>query len=174
MARGDEGFVRRWSRLKRLGGHGLSAEAAAREEGGVAPADDPRKFVPKDLDLPDIGTLHKDSDFTAFLRKAVPEHLQRLALRKLWRADPIFSVIDGLDDYDEDYRAAMDVAAALAQEGRKAAKKLAGAEDKKEEGPVREELPPEAPAEAEDDTDEIAEDEPLEVASEGSEKPPLS
>ncbi len=173
MARGDEGFVRRWSRLKRLGGDGLSDEAAAREEGGVAPADDSSKFVPKDLDLPDIGTLHKDSDFTAFLRKAVPEHLQRLALRKLWRADPIFSVIDGLDDYDENFRA-MDVAAALMQEGRKAVKKLAGAEDKKEEEPVTEELPPEAPAEAEDDSDEVAEDEPLEVASEGSEKPSTS
>ncbi len=54
-------------------------------------------------DLPDIETLDQDSDFTPFLKDGVPEELRRLALRKLWMSDPAFSVLDGLNDYDDDY-----------------------------------------------------------------------
>ena len=37
------------------------------------------------------------------MRPGVPEHLRTLALRKLWRSDPIFSTLDGLVEYGEDY-----------------------------------------------------------------------
>ena len=38
--------------------------------------------------LPDIDSLDKDSDYTVFMGEGVPEHLKRLALRKLWLSDP--------------------------------------------------------------------------------------
>ena len=47
--------------------------------------------------------LDKDSDYTPFLADGVPQDLARMALRKLWRSDPVFAFRDGLDDYDEDY-----------------------------------------------------------------------
>lgn len=189
MAGGDEGFLRRWSRLKREGGKSAPEKAEARPgtppamggEGGAAQAGDPGTLAPKDLNLPDIDSLDKDSDFTAFLRKGVPERLQRLALRKLWQSDPVFSIIDGLDDYDDDFQTIMEEGTAAMQKARKAAKKLAAADDDQAEAPASEEPAPAASADAEDeieeiadaegDTEEVAEDEPAEAASEGSEKP---
>jgi hypothetical protein len=43
------------------------------------------------------------SSFTQFLQRNVPEALKRRALRKLWRLDPVFANLDGLNNYDEDY-----------------------------------------------------------------------
>ena len=54
-------------------------------------------------DLPDIASLDASSDFTVFMRPGVPAHLRTLALRKLWRSDPVFSKLDGLVEYGEDY-----------------------------------------------------------------------
>ena len=49
-------------------------------------------------------SLGKDDDFTVFLKRGVPELLRKTALRKLWRTDPVFANVDGLNDYDEDFR----------------------------------------------------------------------
>lgn len=74
----------------------------------VAPADryeDPiAPNEPPPVDLPTPETLDKDSDFSAFLKDGVPEALRRRALRVLWRSDPVLANLDGLNDYDEDYR----------------------------------------------------------------------
>ncbi len=50
-----------------------------------------------------IETLEYDSDFTVFMSDKVPQTLKRMALRKLWRSNPILANVDGLNDYDEDY-----------------------------------------------------------------------
>ena len=55
------------------------------------------------LGLPDPETLTVGDDFTAFLSKAVPEHLRRVALRRLWGSNPVLANLDGLVDYDEDF-----------------------------------------------------------------------
>jgi len=55
-------------------------------------------------DLPDIDTLTAESDFTPFLQKGVPEDLARAALRKLWLSNTVFANLDGLNDYDENFR----------------------------------------------------------------------
>ena len=39
------------------------------------------------------------------MRNGVPAELRRLALRRLWRSNPVFANLDGLNDYDEDYSA---------------------------------------------------------------------
>lgn len=59
--------------------------------------------VLEELELPDPDTLKPGDDFTAFLRDAVPEHLRRRALRRLWRSNPVLANLDGLNDYDGDY-----------------------------------------------------------------------
>jgi Protein of unknown function (DUF3306) len=108
----DEGFLRRWSRRK---AEARRAPATAIEDPSVAAeaapapreqAAEPAKSasVPIDpKDLPDIESLDASSDFTVFMRPGVPEHLRTLALRKLWRSDPIFNELDGLVEYGEDY-----------------------------------------------------------------------
>ena len=56
-----------------------------------------------ELGLPDPDDLMQGDDFAAFLSKAVPEHLRKRALRKLWRSNPVLACVDGLNDYDDDY-----------------------------------------------------------------------
>jgi hypothetical protein len=111
----DEGFLRRWSRRK---AEARSAPTPAMQDSSVpdeavqtVPASreqppEPEKGAPAPIDpkdLPDIESLDASSDFTVFMRPGVPEHLRTLALRKLWRSDPIFNKLDGLVEYGEDY-----------------------------------------------------------------------
>ncbi|VAW11863.1 hypothetical protein MNBD_ALPHA09-1473 [hydrothermal vent metagenome] len=53
----------------------------------------------------DIDTADYDTDFTPFLLDGVPEALRRRALKALWRTNPALANVDGLNDYDEDFRA---------------------------------------------------------------------
>ena len=57
------------------------------------------------MTFPMLKPSNESSDYTPFLKDGVPEKLKRLALRKLWKSNPAFGFIDGLDDYDEDYSA---------------------------------------------------------------------
>jgi hypothetical protein len=100
----DEGFLRRWSRLKREGGEERSAPAG---EAPPEPGGDERPLAePFDpATLPPIATLAADSDYTAFLAKGVPEELQRLALRKAWTSDPKIAAFRGFAEYDWDCNA---------------------------------------------------------------------
>ncbi|MDW4497644.1 DUF3306 domain-containing protein [Sulfitobacter sp. D35] len=77
-------------------------EAALRE---AELAERPDAEVLAELDLPDPDTLKAGDDFKAFLVKAVPRHIQRRALRKLWTSNPVLACVDGLNDYDDDYLA---------------------------------------------------------------------
>jgi hypothetical protein len=88
MAQNREPFLSRWSRRKRA-----SADAAA------AP---PAQAEGPPPELPPIDSLTPESDFSAFMHKKVDEKLRRAALAKLF-ADPAFNLVDGLDDYAEDY-----------------------------------------------------------------------
>ncbi len=108
MAGTDEHFLRRWSRLRQ--GDRPPKEQPVAEPTGESASPESTKASPEaggaegtPAELPDIESLDKDSDFTVFLKDGVPERLRGLALRKLWRSHPAFAVIDGLDDYDDDY-----------------------------------------------------------------------
>ncbi len=181
------GFLSRWSRRKRTGQQvrrsktapvlpeervrteerGYAAAAAARPQQEVAPAE--TSPVPQSApteaeerttglpDLPPIESLDKNSDYSVFLKQGVPEKLQRLALRKLWRFTA--GVPDGLDDYDEDYTIVEMVAEGVSS-GNKIRQAMAGTEDEKTsaEGQEAEQKPApcqaeEADAEAEKTTD---------------------
>ncbi|MBL96101.1 MAG: hypothetical protein CMF70_12445 [Magnetovibrio sp.] len=54
-------------------------------------------------ELPPIEKLDADSDYTVFLKENVPDFLRRRALNALWRSNPLFGFLDGMNDYDEDY-----------------------------------------------------------------------
>lgn len=55
------------------------------------------------LELQDPDTLEMGDDFSGFMAKAVPEHLRRKALRKLWLSNPTLANLDALVEYGEDY-----------------------------------------------------------------------
>lgn len=69
---------------------------------------DEEKIIAEEMNLPDIDTLEEESDYRAFMTDGVPDKLRRLALRKLWATNPLFGIRDGLNDYDEDFRALSD------------------------------------------------------------------
>ena len=124
-----EGFLSRWSRRKRAAEAGVPAAepeaapppvaatsapgvvAAPPAPGGVAappaapPAPAPEE-PPFDIStLPAIDSLTSASDFTAFLRKEVPEALKRAALRRAWSLDPAIRDFVGPADYAWDFNA---------------------------------------------------------------------
>ena len=120
-------FISRWSRRKRATKEedespstadrqpppSEAVAAAPAEPGG--PAGDTAGDTAGDAiaDLPDVETLDESSDFTAFLREGVPDGLRRQALRRLWRLNPVFANVDGLNDYDEDFTNAATVVEGL-------------------------------------------------------------
>lgn len=79
------------------------AEAELRQQQQLAEKSDAEILA--ELDLPDPDDLIKGDDFSAFMAKAVPEHIRKRALRKLWRSNPVLACLDGLNDYDDDYLA---------------------------------------------------------------------
>ena len=108
----DKGFLQRWSTRKMDADAGADADASQVEDepaAGEAPVDGDEAVEvvappPTDLaDLPDVDTLDADSDYTGFLGENVPADLAKMAMRKLWRSDPVLANIDGLNDYDEDF-----------------------------------------------------------------------
>ena len=108
MAERDETFLARWSRRKQA-----ARDAAPQPEPERTKRQDPapdqgagapdRTHETARPDLPDPATLDASSDFSAFLGRDVPVETHRAALRRLWRLDPIYNRLDGLDDYCEDF-----------------------------------------------------------------------
>ena len=106
-ARRPEGFLARWSRRKSEASEETRVAKAAPEldvPGGEAPqASQSSPVVDKtDADMPPLESLDENSDYSEFMSPAVSERLRRMALRKLFHL-PKFNVVDGLDDYADDY-----------------------------------------------------------------------
>jgi hypothetical protein len=128
----DDGFLGRWSRRKRgearpdttsetapetappaaapappSGGRSGPPPAPARPLGETPPPEESQDSGDPEVvaKLPDLDSLDEDTDFTVFLQDGVPEALRRQALRRLWRLNPVFANLDGLNDYDENYSA---------------------------------------------------------------------
>jgi hypothetical protein len=103
------------------------------------------------VDLPDIETLEKDSDYTPFLAEGVPEAIRKLALRKLWASDPVLANIDGLNDYDEDFTIIEAIKTFVAE----GTEKLKDAEDKIAEVDADGDILKEAEEVSKEDAEEI-------------------
>jgi hypothetical protein len=104
--RDDDRFLARWSRRKQAAREAARepqpAESEARLPDGAPEAEAPHQLT-EIAELPDPDTLDASSDFSVFLRRDVPLETHQKALRRLWRLDPIYNRIDGLDDYCEDF-----------------------------------------------------------------------
>ncbi|WP_404383783.1 DUF3306 domain-containing protein [Caenispirillum salinarum] len=105
MTESSKGFLARWSRLKTehdgplpAQPHANPAEAPPHEQ-----ADDDAPFDPETL--PPLELLDRDSDYSAFLHRKVPEALRRAALRKAWTSDPAITGYKPLVEYDWDCNA---------------------------------------------------------------------
>ncbi|WP_100639192.1 DUF3306 domain-containing protein [Marinobacter salexigens] len=106
-----ESRLQRWSRQK--------AEAARKQETPTPPVVEaepspeaqelavnealPEQEVLVKYGLPDPDSIVLGTDITGFMQKEIPELLRRKALRALWRSNPVLAVLDGLNDYDEDF-----------------------------------------------------------------------
>lgn len=88
-----EGFVERWSRVKR------EVVAGAVPPGTASPVVPDPDVLPS---LESIATQGLEADFSAFMQAGVEEGVRRAAVQQLFR-QPIFNVMDGLDVYIEDF-----------------------------------------------------------------------
>lgn len=164
----DEEFLKRWSRnklTKEDKADGLDDIPQNGDEQAVLPNvpgdanEDGQSEAPPEL--PDIETLDGDSDYTPFLGENVPEDLARMALKKLWRSNPVFANLDGLNDYDEDY-SKLGMVKMVVETAYKVGKGIVNEEDEDESTAELEEVVEED--EVEDEVDEIVADEEPEIA----------
>jgi len=103
----EQGFVQRWSKRKRestsdvnnnlennnIIDHAISESITA----------DSEPLVHKtDADMLPLEQLNEGSDYSDFLSPDVSHAVRKLALRKLFHL-PLFNIVDGLDDYAEDF-----------------------------------------------------------------------
>ncbi|WP_300035087.1 DUF3306 domain-containing protein [uncultured Roseobacter sp.] len=101
-----------WERRKAA----VAAEAQAEEKSAENAAAQSREaeYAGRDdtellasLNLPDPATLKEGDDFSVFMAQEVPERFRKIALRKLWRSNPVLANVDGLNEYDDDYTIGM-------------------------------------------------------------------
>jgi hypothetical protein len=102
-------FLERWSRRKveaRAGDASADDSDAVStspvETGADAPQVHQQEPVLTDADMPPVETLNAESDFSPFMSPGVSDGLRQKALRILFR-NPACNMVDGLNDYDEDY-----------------------------------------------------------------------
>ncbi|WP_457646041.1 DUF3306 domain-containing protein [Profundibacter sp.] len=98
----------RWSRRRAAVQAEAEAEALAQQQAVIAErqaelAEKTDAEILAELDLPDPETLQPSDDFTGFMQAAVPERIRKLALRRLWRSNPVLANVDNLVDYGEDF-----------------------------------------------------------------------
>lgn len=99
-----EGFASRWSRMKQEERVEKTLPTVELEQ---EPEIDHSKQQEElnqlsDTDMPALETLSESSDYSGFLSAKVTEAVRKAALRKMFHL-PAFNVVDGLDDYAEDY-----------------------------------------------------------------------
>ena len=97
----DETFSGRWSRRKTEARAPEAEPPAAPDVAESEPGESEEDIVAA---LPPVEELEAESDYTPFLDRRVPRDLRRMALRKLWISDPVLANLDGLNDYDDDFR----------------------------------------------------------------------
>ena len=115
-------FLSRWARRKRLARSGADPDAEpetsplprkppagsapagadATPAGGEEPAPEPGSEL-TDEDMPALDSIDENTDMSGFFSEKVSQAVKKAALRKFFHS-PVFNVVDGLDDYDDDFR----------------------------------------------------------------------
>ena len=118
----DDPFLSRWARRKRTARAGGDPDAVAGEVSGgqaelaipaptsadmPAVVDDNEAEAstddPTDDDMPPVESINEDTDMSGFFSPKVSQALKKAALKKFFHS-PMFNIVDGLDDYDDDFR----------------------------------------------------------------------
>ena len=109
---GEGGFLSRWSARKNqiAKGEDVPDEVPAPEiaEGAVIEDEEDAALTDAELlkkyDLPDPEAVTEESGLEQFLNgKGLPGRVRQMALRRLWRLNPLFGVVDDMVEYGEDY-----------------------------------------------------------------------
>lgn len=106
-----EPFLNRWARRKSVARTGGDADTAADEspvEGqeitdAAAAGEDSQAPELTDEDMPILDSIDENTDMSGFFSPKVTRAVKKAALRKFFHS-PVFNIVDGLDDYDEDFR----------------------------------------------------------------------
>lgn len=106
-----ESRLQRWSRKKSEAGKQAEPAPPPSVESGLSPEEQelainqalPEQEVLEKYGLPDPDAIELGTDITGFMRNEIPDLLRRRALRALWKSNPVLAVLDGLNDYDEDF-----------------------------------------------------------------------
>lgn len=113
----DESFMGRWSRRKRLEAETVDQADPQTPENIsdgelVDDAVDAEISEERQLELDtnraaaeavDLEAIEYESDLSVFYKEGVPAFLKHAAMQKMWRTNPIFANVDGLNDYDQDF-----------------------------------------------------------------------
>ena len=109
---GEGGFLSRWSARKSqiAKGEDVPDEVPAPEiaEDDVVEDKEDATLTDAELlekyDLPDPEAVTEESGLEQFLNgKGLPGRVRQMALRRLWRLNPLFGVVDDMVEYGEDY-----------------------------------------------------------------------
>ena len=109
---GEGGFLSRWSARKSqiAKGEDVPDEVPAPEIAEDAAVEDDEDAALTDAellekyDLPDPETVTEESGLERFLNgEGLPGRVRQMALRRLWRLNPLFGVVDDMVEYGEDY-----------------------------------------------------------------------
>ena len=113
-----DAFLSRWARRKRVAYTGGDPDAVAGESSreGAEPAnpvsvnaespdvgEDAQPQELTDEDMPSVDSIDEDSDMSGFFSPKVSQAVKKAALKKFFHS-PLFNIVDGLDDYDDDFR----------------------------------------------------------------------
>ncbi len=85
----DDGFLGRWSRLKRAQAKPAPEPESVEDLPPEPPAPEPEMLSEEELAaLPRVEDLVEGSDIRAFLRAGVPRQLRNAAMRRMWMLTP--------------------------------------------------------------------------------------
>lgn len=86
-----DGFLTRWSRLKRAAAEPPKAVQPEPEEEPVDAPEERDAFDPASLEipLPSLDDLKPGDTLVAFMQKGVPQAIRNAAMRKMWALDPM-------------------------------------------------------------------------------------
>lgn len=174
-----DAFLSRWARRKRVARSGGDPDATRPESSApretLARANPDTANTPSesevgeereltDEDMPPLESIDENTDMSGFFSSKVSREVKKAALRKFFHS-PAFNIVDGLDDYDDDFRSfaslgdiiTSDMRSQMERKAEQARQRLAA--DAEAGGvPASSQPPAEQPVEIETPTDSDGED----------------
>ncbi|MGI9350451.1 MAG: DUF3306 domain-containing protein [Rhizobiaceae bacterium] len=102
----EENALSRWSNRKRQVAResNVADEVVESEDSEDAEIREAKLLANREAaEAIDLDTINEESDLSLFMKEGVPDALRRKALSVLWRSNPVFANLDGLNDYDENF-----------------------------------------------------------------------